>query len=404
MADTTRAEQTYEERRRQLGIDYEASRPYEQLASQIIEEERQLFQAHKNRPLYIPGMNYKTFLRENVKKRWVEQGIWNSRWSWNALGRWKHEEPLEIESTEETAGSETDSGPDSKIFIFDTLIKKRRPKLKQPQSREERQRAAERRAIREREREASRPFYQFVYQISKDRERIQEESRVEEATVSDSADINTMAYENVKSTWTERGIWNTKWGILPGMSWKHEQPIEYFLVDLDAEYLATAQRDPSETVRNGAEEVRSRGLFRTPSPAESNLSQASSVPNIFRQELPITVVSAGVQDGSIRQGPPSAAEQRREQDGRAPSHEEGQARSLSRTSLGPFHPSRVSKAPRKKGPSPRQQPNLSGESMSDAQPSLPVQGIFGLPLEASPFLPRRSKRLQVSKPSAAADT
>jgi hypothetical protein len=40
------------------------------------------------------------------------------------------------------------------------------------------------------------------------------------------ADINTRAYENVKNTWTKRGIWNRRWGILPGMSWKHEEPLE----------------------------------------------------------------------------------------------------------------------------------------------------------------------------------
>ena len=39
-------------------------------------------------------------------------------------------------------------------------------------------------------------------------------------------DINTTAYKRVKSAWTKRRIWNTKWGVLPGMSWKHEQPFE----------------------------------------------------------------------------------------------------------------------------------------------------------------------------------
>jgi hypothetical protein len=34
-----------------------------------------------------------------------------------------------------------------------------------------------------------------------------------------------MAYENVKNTWTKREIWNRRWGILPGMSWKHEGPL-----------------------------------------------------------------------------------------------------------------------------------------------------------------------------------
>ena len=53
---------------------------------------------------------------------------------------------------------------------------------------------------------AARPYHQFVYQISKERERIQEES--ENGEGADAADINTMAYKNVKNTWNGRwGIW-----------------------------------------------------------------------------------------------------------------------------------------------------------------------------------------------------
>ena len=42
-------------------------------------------------------------------------------------------------------------------------------------------------------------------------------------------DINTTAYERLKSAWTRRGIWNNKWGVLPAMSWKHEEPFEEML-------------------------------------------------------------------------------------------------------------------------------------------------------------------------------
>jgi hypothetical protein len=42
-------------------------------------------------------------------------------------------------------------------------------------------------------------------------------------------DINTTAYERLKSACTRRGIWNNKWGVLPGMSWKHEEPVEEML-------------------------------------------------------------------------------------------------------------------------------------------------------------------------------
>jgi hypothetical protein len=42
-------------------------------------------------------------------------------------------------------------------------------------------------------------------------------------------DINTLAYERMKNRWMKRGIWNEPWGVLPGMSWKHEQATEEIL-------------------------------------------------------------------------------------------------------------------------------------------------------------------------------
>ena len=118
---------------------------------------------------------------------------------------------------------ETDSeaGLSPPFFSFSP---KPQPKPRQPKSDDEKRRIAERRVVRERECEASHPYHHFVYQISKERERIQDKSANGEGA--GAADINTTAYENVKNTWTKRGIWNKRWGILPGMSWKHEEPLE----------------------------------------------------------------------------------------------------------------------------------------------------------------------------------
>ena len=108
--------------------------------------------------------------RETVKKRWVEQGIWNNKWNQFAYGRWKHEEPLELESESRRTRKQD---PHLPFFPFPP---KPQPKPRRAKSDDEKRRIAERRVIREREREASRPYHQFVYQISKERERIQEES------------------------------------------------------------------------------------------------------------------------------------------------------------------------------------------------------------------------------------
>ena len=45
---------------------------------------------------------FKEEASETVRKRWDEQGIWNDKWNPFAYGRWKHEEPLELESESET--------------------------------------------------------------------------------------------------------------------------------------------------------------------------------------------------------------------------------------------------------------------------------------------------------------
>ncbi|KAA6412362.1 MAG: hypothetical protein FRX48_03352 [Lasallia pustulata] len=163
-------------------------------------------------------------VHEKIKKVWVDQGIWNNEWKEMAVGHWKHEEPLVLES-----GLGTDLKAESPPGLFDMAPKQPQQRPRRPKSDDEKRRIAERRVVLEREREASRPYHQFVYQISKERERIEHESRSAEG--SNNADINTKAYENVKNTWVKRGIWKTKWGILPGMSWKHEEPIEQVIED-----------------------------------------------------------------------------------------------------------------------------------------------------------------------------
>jgi hypothetical protein len=142
-----------------------------------------------------------------------------------SLNKWKHEEPLEPESDWET---DPEAGHPS---FLRHLRQAGTPEMRQLKSDEERQQIAERRAIREHEREASRPFHRFVEQVSRDREWLQEVSRLEGTHVADSPDINTEAYMVVKHAWIEMGLWYRKWSVLPGMAWKHEQPLEEFLRD-----------------------------------------------------------------------------------------------------------------------------------------------------------------------------
>jgi len=215
------------QQRLEIMKDREASLPIEQFLAQVDEEAIGIWNANPRtkrmgeRYISIRGDEELAAI-EMIKKRWIEQGIWKDEWDEMAkgrymhIGRWKHEEPIELESESET---DTEVGPLPCVLDQKPQLIPRRSN-----SDNEKRLTRERRIVRERERDASRPYRQFTYQISKERERIQNE--LSNRKEIDTADIDTKAYENVKNTWTKRGIWDVRWGILPGMSWKHEWPLD----------------------------------------------------------------------------------------------------------------------------------------------------------------------------------
>lgn len=79
------------------------------------------------------------------------------------------------------------------------------------------------------DRQASRPYQQFFFQVSRQRERIVDEIEISESNLNGTSDVNSRAYEYVKDVWIKRGIWDPRWGIIPGMTWKHEQDFEEML-------------------------------------------------------------------------------------------------------------------------------------------------------------------------------
>jgi hypothetical protein len=137
--------------------------------------------------------------------------------------------------------SESESEPDdAPISEPDELTKAIFPAWKQwlLQGRaEKRNRRAEKRRLRAEQREnrrkesapastvyqlnteASRPYHQFLYQASKEREWIRDELLYKRSI--GFVDIDAMAYEAVKKHWMEDDIWNPQWGELPGMTWMH---------------------------------------------------------------------------------------------------------------------------------------------------------------------------------------
>ncbi|KAI3321946.1 hypothetical protein HD806DRAFT_545617 [Xylariaceae sp. AK1471] len=365
------------ERRVQLRRDRIASQPYIQYKRQINEEMGRIWNAERvsnaelNKTQRIPiGSDTRTIARDIVKKRWVEQGIWNNKWNQFASGRWKHEEPLELESESET---------------------------------DEKRQFAEQRVVREREREASRPYHQFIYQVSKERERIQDESASGDGA--DAADINTTAYENVKNTWTRRGIWNGRWGVLPGMSWKHEKPLE----EEDIDGLAPVPANPLADGSHEAGEAPPAAirLFGSPSPVESNHRQASTALNSPQQGPSTGIYSAGLEKGNTERSPSTpnspqlrmskrvlrpTTEQASRPSKRNPSRKDEQ---LASASLGPTHSSKVAKAARKRKGRQRRLDDSQNVSSDDLPLSSDVDAAESQPSPSSDRVaPRRSKRIQ----------
>ncbi|KAI4868606.1 hypothetical protein F4820DRAFT_445019 [Hypoxylon rubiginosum] len=206
-----------EEQKRQLIREHRASFPFNQFAAQCREEEQRIIRASENATLLdemrLVDPKVRRLARETIEKRWVEQGIWSDKWKDAGVWRWKHEEPLVLEPDLE---SDLEAEDTTHPLSSSQKARTSKPRI-----------TSERRAILEREREQSRPYYQFIYQVSKERERKQNELPIG----SDSPDINTRAYENVKNTWVKRRIWNRKWGMLPGMTWVHEQPLDQMLAE-----------------------------------------------------------------------------------------------------------------------------------------------------------------------------
>lgn len=358
-----------EERKWKLIRDRDQSRPYYQFGAEWSEEKKRILrEAMAGKPRVPVGTVFDDFAKETVKRRWVEQGIWNNEWDATcpAGAKWKHEPESDSEDGQ-------DSEPQSPVFS--SCPKEAQPKQRQPKSDEEKGQIAERQATQERE--ASRPFFRFVYQVSRERGMILDEWRVGEAAVPAPADVNTRAYENIKSDWIERGIWNQKWGVLPGMSWKHEEPLEVSdgsvspqtnTLENDGHELGEAPATPPRSTRSSRTVESSHG-----SPAIiTNKSEpeicAESYPAVPENHSDVGESPSKPKSPQLRRAGRPAASQVLQPSKRS------QVQSQSETCLGAVHSSKVSKAPAKHA---KQRPRTRPRGVQPA----------GVP-------PRRSKRLQ----------
>jgi hypothetical protein len=194
-----------------LHLDQAESRPLMQFRNQIRAEMYRALEDEDEPEHHFPRAWIRDSAKQAVKTAWVEQGIWRSNWDERApqgIGeRWKHQDPLEHEGEARRV--------DLKWLVT-------RPPPRQPRNDEERRRM-------EREREASRPFPQFQYQVAKVYERLVAKHQRNGLATQEPFDLGTKAYHEVKELWTKWGVWNPAWGVLPGRTWKHEHPFEDML-------------------------------------------------------------------------------------------------------------------------------------------------------------------------------
>ena len=410
--------QCREAREGQLESDYWASTPFEQFDAQVAEELKRILEANANWTYRQPvGTDFSELADENVIKDWREQGIWDEKWKTRTLGRWKHERPLELEQESKDA----DNGAEASLLGSQAEeAKSGQPKISQ---------AAEQQRLRERE--ASRPYHQFVHQVSKERERIRDNLSVQGTPFTVPPDINTTAYENVKHVWIKRGIWNKKWNVLPGMSWKHERPLQEFLneemgedlpvptneaengtngtryspptrifgsIPPQSNYQASSPSDASAQLEHnghatGEEAPPRHKPSRSLSPAEPSQDQASGILSPFAQPSSTAIDAAGLPNGNNNASHSSSAPNPRNRSRFAPPRK--RARTANRTCS-----SKVSKAKRSR-PSPRRQRRLTAADLpSEVQQSLFGPDVPELLPQAATSPPRRSKRLEAKRETA----
>ena len=403
-----------EERRWQLIEACRASIPRKQFLDQCTEESERVLKGIKDRTLDITiGTNFHQIARDNVKNRWVEQGIWNEKWNRMADGCWKHEEPLELESESETE-------PRS---VFSFSIEQPRLRQRRPKSDEEKWQMAQRRARLEREREASRPFNQFIYQVSKERERTQDETGNRKAMATTAPDINTTAYEAVKNTWIKRNIWNRSWGTLPGMFWKHEESVEQTgnsSASLQVNPPVNSSHEASVDAVNGVfarsfsgppvTDLSKSGVF---APAEPNYRQASGSMRTFQRGDLANIDTAISSNSNVGRPPqeslpprsqdstraiPHALDEAQERRKRKAGYEENQDLQEASASLGSVPQTKVSKAPRRQKTAPRRQ-SWFGEVLPGDASLLSKPDIAEPSFQADAAPSRRSKRLQLKESS-----
>lgn len=202
-----------------------------------------------------------------IQQRWEDQGVWQDEWPDVAPGNaWAHEGYRILQAIEEfvteavaavTPPSMTSDGSEDFDDAPVTYITRRR-------SESEMKLLAGIQAIDAIEAESSRPHIMFANCLANEKERMLFERAAagseDEDTEESRNALNMRAFARVKATWVRWRIWNDKWGCMPGLTWKHEHPIDELFAGHDVLLLLRehefiiAMRD--EVLREKAERIK----------------------------------------------------------------------------------------------------------------------------------------------------
>ena len=166
-------------RRTKLMREHNSSRVLQQFETRAEEEAERIRRVESpgTTAKYVNAAIYLRCARETVEEAWMEQGIYDQSWPPKPNPRLRlHEQPLDSDLESGTDKEEEGLPRDIGVGLFGPLPG--RPAKSESEERS----IEERRIIRECYREPSRPFFQFVYQISRERERLLDESTDREIT------------------------------------------------------------------------------------------------------------------------------------------------------------------------------------------------------------------------------
>jgi hypothetical protein len=140
-------------------------------------------------------------------QRWVDNITWDENWR---AEEWRISEPVSLPQPGQS-GLRLQLNPRQQV-----------PAQSQARQLGESQQQVELRPLLwERGMYASRPRQQFLYQTWREHLRLQE---INPECTYEMLDLEAIA--NVKNIWRIRGIWNPRWGDVPGLHWAHEGPFD----------------------------------------------------------------------------------------------------------------------------------------------------------------------------------